>query len=217
MEKLSLLTTQETENITIWGQKYPVIVCAPGATSPKGPSPKMAKRDTVGVYMPNSSKPENWRLLLSVARQMRNQGLLDFINHKCDVRLKFVAMFQPSGATIKMSEMLTNAGANGASRTAHMTEAQRLKNTNRAGRREPEDFIERAQFKIAIWPGVGDTRAIRVGPRVDRNAVLAATSIARYARRNQDCHHCGGDGCAACTEDSPRIGASAGCVSAERV
>jgi hypothetical protein len=201
MDNVSLLASQKTSIITIDGKEYPVIVCAPGARAAKLPSAKMSRRDTVAVYLPNSPRAENYRMDVATARLLRTSGMCNFEDRGRAIRLKSLAVFEPSGATIKMSEVLTNAGVNGASRTARMTEAQRLKNTNRSGRREPEDFIERAEMKIALWPLIGSGRAVRTGPAPDAKAYRVAMDLQRYASRNRDCSICQGDGCAVCCHE----------------
>lgn len=54
-------------------------------------------------------------------------------------------------ASITFSEMRANAGEFGGRR--------RSKKRHRVG-----NFVDRARTKIEIWPDVGDTKAIRVGP-----------------------------------------------------
>jgi len=55
-------------------------------------------------------------------------------------------------ASITFSEMRANAGEFGGRR--------RSKKRHRVG-----NFVDRARTKIEIWPSVGDTKAIRVGPQ----------------------------------------------------
>ena len=74
-----------------------------------------------------------------------------------------------SPATITVGELLANAFAHtslkGAqSHTALLNEDQR-RERERSGR-VPEDYIERATTKVALWPLIGDTKATRVGSRV---------------------------------------------------
>jgi hypothetical protein len=167
MDNSSLIASQTTKTITINGQHFPVIVCAPGANTHVA-RPRQRRRDTVGVYMPNGGKPEDFRLTIELARDMRDLGLCDFINCRRDVRLRKVAVFEIGAATIKCSEMETNAGLNGWSRTASMTESERKQNFDpRAGicRVVEEDFVERTQAKVRLWPLINDNRAPRVGPR----------------------------------------------------
>jgi hypothetical protein len=57
--------------------------------------------------------------------------------------------------------MYANAGLFGKSRTAHLTDRQRLQRANDGA--FPEDFIERAQTKVEQWLVIGDTRAVRAG------------------------------------------------------
>ena len=68
-------------------------------------------------------------------------------------------------ATISVKEVYANAGLMGASRTADATDEQ-LRERAALGR-SLEDFVERAQTKVALWPLIGDTKAPRIGPRAE--------------------------------------------------
>jgi hypothetical protein len=62
---------------------------------------------------------------------------------------------RPSNQTsIKMSEMMANAGCMG------------VRRRNRARPDKVGNFVDRAMTKVQIWPLVHDTKAVRVGPRV---------------------------------------------------
>jgi hypothetical protein len=70
-------------------------------------------------------------------------------------------------ATITFSECNANAFAKtnfeGAhSRTASMPEVKKQERLLMG--RASEDFIERAEAKVALWPFIGDDKAVRVGP-----------------------------------------------------
>ena len=84
-----------------------------------------------------------------------------FREKQCETRVK------PS--TITVSEAYANAGLFGESRTAHMTNAQRLRQENDG--RQPEDFIERAETKITMWPFIGGTKAARAGIAIGAGGV----------------------------------------------
>ncbi|HLJ26582.1 MAG TPA: hypothetical protein VKY85_07715 [Candidatus Angelobacter sp.] len=75
---------------------------------------------------------------------------------------------KPSSATIKRTEVEANAGTMGRSRTGRLS-ALAKDLLERQGQ-PTEDFIERAQQKIRMWPFVGDTKAVRVGPLGVENA-----------------------------------------------
>jgi hypothetical protein len=80
--------------------------------------------------------------------------------------------------TIKVSEVHTNAGLNGESRTARLPEFKRKGNINRRSLLvEEEDFIERAKGKVALWPLAADTKAPRVGPAADVFSKLLAAEL----------------------------------------
>jgi len=66
-----------------------------------------------------------------------------------------------STAAIREDEMEANAGLCGRSHTAHLCEDYRLE------RKRPEDFVERTQAKVSVWPNVGAERGdiLRVWPR----------------------------------------------------
>lgn len=85
---------------------------------------------------------------------------------------------RPGEPTIKVSEVQTNAGLNGESRTASMPEFKRKQHINRRSLLvEEEDFIERAKNKVALWPLAADTKAPRVGPKADVYARLLAAEL----------------------------------------
>lgn len=63
-------------------------------------------------------------------------------------------------STITLGEMLANAGLLGHSHTSHMTDQQRRMQETKGY--ASEDFIERAETKVAEWPLIGDTKAVRV-------------------------------------------------------
>jgi hypothetical protein len=89
----------------------------------------------------------------------------------------------PGDPTIKVSEVLTNAGLNGESRTAQIPEQHRSKHVNRrTGLVEEEDFIERAQGKVKLWPLEGDTKAPLARPRADVFSRLYAAEL-EFLRR----------------------------------
>jgi hypothetical protein len=72
-------------------------------------------------------------------------------------------------ATITFSECNANAFAKtkfeGAhSRTATMSEMKKQERLLMG--RPSEDFIERAEVKVALWPFIGDTKAVAVRPQV---------------------------------------------------
>jgi len=163
MDNSSLISSQQTKTILIGGQEYPVILCATGARGLM-PKPRLhgARRDTVGVFMPNSERPENFRFTIEVARELRAQGLADFINRKCDVRLKQVSKIESGACTIRMTEVEANAGLYGISRTAHLTDEKRREMVRNGKIRREEDFVERTQEKVAAWPHVGSDRAVTV-------------------------------------------------------
>lgn len=46
-------------------------------------------RDRVGVFLPRNSSRQTWRIFRWYARELRNMGMADFINHAKDVRLTF--------------------------------------------------------------------------------------------------------------------------------
>lgn len=90
---------------------------------------------------------------------------------------------RPGEPTIKVSEVHTNAGLNGESRTARLPEWKRRMNVNRRSLvMEEEDFIERAQGKVKLWPLAVDTKAPRVGPAPDVNSMLYAAELEFIAR-----------------------------------
>lgn len=64
-------------------------------------------------------------------------------------------------ASIVKNEMEANAGLRGRSQTAYLCEDYRLE------RSRPEDFIERTQAKVFVWPNVGAERGdiLRAWPR----------------------------------------------------
>ncbi len=66
-----------------------------------------------------------------------------------------------SPATITFGEILANVQE---SRTEKFTGAHK-RELEYLGK-PTEDFVELAHNKIKIWPRIGDTRAVRVGPRV---------------------------------------------------
>jgi len=78
-----------------------------------------------------------------------------------------------SSASISANEVLANAGVLGRSRTASLSEEDRITRRHpKTGRPMPaEDFVERAQEKVRLWtqpaPGRGD-RAVRVYPKPPR-------------------------------------------------
>ena len=78
-----------------------------------------------------------------------------------------------SSASISTNEVLANAGVLGRSRTANLSEEDRITRRHpKTGRPMPaEDFVERAQEKVRLWtqpaPGRGD-RAVRVYPKPPR-------------------------------------------------
>jgi hypothetical protein len=78
----------------------------------------------------------------------------------------------PSSAAISTREMRVNAGLCGRSRTAGLTEEQRLelaaaRDPETGEYRTPEDEIERIQRKVEFYPFVGATQGdiLRVWPR----------------------------------------------------
>lgn len=89
---------------------------------------------------------------------------------------------KPSAPMIMKSEMERNAAAKlfpgNRSRTAGMPEFRRLTHVNpRTNRVEEEDFTERTEAKVGLWPLVGDDKAIRVGPSVDVTAIYTALDL----------------------------------------
>jgi hypothetical protein len=70
---------------------------------------------------------------------------------------------QEDSASITAAEMELNAETLDASFTASMTEMQ--KRERQTMEKVTEDGIESAHDKVAAWPTVGDTKAIRVGVR----------------------------------------------------
>jgi hypothetical protein len=92
-----------------------------------------------------------------------------------------------SNTVIMKSEMERNAAAKlfpgNRSRTAGLPEFKRIAHVNpRTNRVEEEDFTEKAETKVGIWPLIGDKLAIRVGPSVDVTAIYTALDILRGNR-----------------------------------
>jgi hypothetical protein len=69
------------------------------------------------------------------------------------------SLAEVKGVTITFAEVQANAGLRG----------RRLRGRGR----ETGNFVDRAMAKIQIWPYVGDTLAIRVGPKPPRRYVPA--------------------------------------------
>jgi hypothetical protein len=63
---------------------------------------------------------------------------------------------------ITAGEMRSNAIPLSESATANLTD--RAKDTLEWQGEDAEDFIERAHYKVAMWPLIGDTKAVRVSP-----------------------------------------------------
>jgi hypothetical protein len=104
--------------------------------------------------------------------------------------LKAVSPVQSGAPTIKKSEMELNAAAKifpgTQSRTAGLNEYQRISHVNpKTNRVEEEDFIERTEAKVGLWPLVGDDKAIRVGPSMDTTAIYTALGLLRLVRVHQ--------------------------------
>lgn len=70
--------------------------------------------------------------------------------------------FSPTSLTCSVME--ANAGIHGKSVTTLMSEMEKLER-ELAGK-FTEDFVEAAIAKVDFWPVIGDTKAVRVAPRV---------------------------------------------------
>jgi hypothetical protein len=167
------------KTVVIDGTTYPVIVCPRGTTA-RIPQKRLApKREAVRVYYPNCDRPEPWRVEYKVAKEWVRQGLANWINRKLDIRLKSKCTLQPSSATIRYSESLTNAGLHGPSKTMHLSEKEKRERFLAMG--EFEDFIEKAEAKVMLWPLVCDTKAVRVGPAPLDESIRFAAYLERVA------------------------------------
>ncbi|HLJ88814.1 MAG TPA: hypothetical protein VKZ53_18490 [Candidatus Angelobacter sp.] len=107
---------------------------------------------------------------LSEAADLRLTGDLEIIPHYLApygtfARRKAGTELKQSPATIKRSEMEANAHTafkGSRSRTARMSDWEKERAEREGGL--VEDFIERAQAKVRLWPVIGDERAPRVAP-----------------------------------------------------
>lgn len=85
-----------------------------------------------------------------------------------------------SAPSITASEMKVNAGLAGHSRTAGLREFQRRYSVNpRTTRVEEEDFIERTQSKVTIWPLAADSKAPLVTRKPDVETLRLAADLER--------------------------------------
>ena len=69
--------------------------------------------------------------------------------------------------TIRAKESMANAGLMGGSRTARLSDEQRLSRIHPLSGKllAPEDMVERAREKVRIYPEVSDRKAPCVAPR----------------------------------------------------
>ncbi len=141
------------------------------------PNQALANRcATVGVYLPNADKPEKFRMTMEMARNLRNQGLAQFINRKCDIRLNTMTASTPSSASISAGEIYANTGK---SRTAAMSEDKRQELMAKGSLRHPEDFIERTRGKVKYWSLTGDNKAQRACSKPPLESLTFAAEIER--------------------------------------
>ncbi|HEX6465681.1 MAG TPA: hypothetical protein VFZ99_00160 [Terriglobales bacterium] len=123
---------------------------------------KVAMYSVQGHYIRNISYREALKLVESGQARLASKRDAPGrpVDHVSRIQLKqFVTKPNLSPATITVSEILANAGLFGPSRTQGATEDMRK--TRSAAGRQPEDFIERAATKVALWPLIGDTKAVR--------------------------------------------------------
>lgn len=129
-----------------------------GHTSAHGATAKLARGDWREVY----------------DEQGHHLGYQVLVGKRC--KCSFSPHSSSSSVSARESEL--NAGLRGASRTAGLTEEQRLNRHNQYGKSlPPEDAIERAMEKVRLWPypasrvddGSGEAvfgdRAVRVYPK----------------------------------------------------
>ncbi len=67
---------------------------------------KRSKRELVGVYLPNCTAAERYRFTRPYARQLRAQGLANFINRANDIRLTFTPVMEFRGESCTMNPAL---------------------------------------------------------------------------------------------------------------
>lgn len=174
------VSSDNLKTITLNGKEYPVLVCPRGASGHTPMARVLRPAGTVGVYLPNRTKPEPYRMTYQVARDLRNQGMAEFINRKCDIRLKKAPTFKRSDACIRIGEIYANAGLYGHSRTARMSESRRQELLLKGQLKREEDFVERSQAKIEAWGQIGDIDAVRFEGDVSGRAVtIVAGKVAR--------------------------------------
>ncbi len=126
---------------------------------------KVAMYSIQGHYIRNISYREALKLVESGQARLSNKRDASgrVLDQSCRIQLKqFVTESKFSPATITMNEVLANAGLFGSSRTRAISEEARKERM--AAGKQPEDFIECASAKIALWPLIGDPKAVRVRP-----------------------------------------------------
>jgi hypothetical protein len=144
-----------------------------------------------GDKLPDCSGNHHAHISPIIAAELEREGIIEPVRHlKVQNAFMRVKGKQANGKldplkapTLIYGEIQANAGLYGRSRTARLSEMD--KNLRIAQGLPAEDFIEKAELKVDIWPLIGDDKSVRVGPSVDVTAIYTALDLVDQQRHSQ--------------------------------
>lgn len=140
---------------------------------------------------PDCSKRKHGHKSTGRAAEMELTGDIEFVNHyfvptgTYARRVKSKQSFSQSSASIKASDVMANAGLLGRSSTEDMSEIKRRQLLADGRLKRREDRIEQTRGKVALWPFLGDDKAIRVTIRPDLGTIQRVVKLQNQAKEKE--------------------------------